>query len=464
MDAFKTKKSTDEEINKQKNYIFLSILVPLVIILIKPFGMSFRQSAVSSLLLLVIIWWCTGIVSKTISSCTLILGFAALSAAPLKTILAFPLSETFPLIALTYLFSRGVVKSTLAERYLETLLYRHGNTPTKSLLLVGLMFILTVYAIPQPLARLIIVADIIKIYLDKTDADSDLKSTMLFGAFLLYIFINMMSISADLILNSTTVAVSGISFSDYEWIKYMLVPSAMYLFVVLILFFVIFRKTLHGRQLKIKTRSTENNMGNRLSGKEKIQLTLIILTIIMWLSEPFHGIPNWIITLLSVVLMFITGSLKAKDLKAIDIPMILFLTAAMSIGGVMSSCGIADIIFSRLRSIIFWHSELWVIFAIMLITICMHMILGSNTTTVSVVIPGIIFLCKGLIPTHIVMLIVYISSASQWIFPFHSLALMMGNSKNYFSVRHIVLMGIPMLVLVFLAMFFLYIPWWKYIG
>ena len=77
--------------------------------------------------------------------------FPVLFGAEVKTVFSFPLSSTFLLIVLTYLFSRGVANSGLAERYLDALLTKVAGTPLKAVLLGALMLAATIYAIPQPL-------------------------------------------------------------------------------------------------------------------------------------------------------------------------------------------------------------------------------------------------------------------------------------------------------------------------
>lgn len=444
--------------------IWISLLPPLLIFLICPLGMTPLQSSVAAVLLLTIIWWCTGWVDKTVASCILIVFFLLFSGAPAKTVLAFPRSSTFLLIALTYLFSRGIHNARLAEKYLEPMLRRFGRTPLKVLLLAVLMLVVTTYIIPQPLARLIIVADILKAYLDRTDADPEEKSALIFGVYFIYVFVNMLTMNADIILNTTAVAVAGLSMKDADWMRCMAVPSVIYLVAALALLCLIFRKELIGGKT-IAYRGGDAG-GTESSGEKRSYRVEILAaaTVILWLTEPLHGIPNWAVTLASVLVMYAFGVLKLKDLSAIDVKMLVFLTAAMSIGGVMSANGTSDCVFSVLKGLIHGDSLLGTILPVMLITICMHMILGSNTTTVSVVIPGIIYICADVLSAESVMFIVYITSVTQWLFPFHSVGLMMGVSRNAFTAKHVLKVGIPLTIMVFAAIFALYIPWWRLIG
>ena len=461
MDSVKMReKSARNKISQKIVYILLSAALPVAVMLLRPFGMDWSQTLTVSLLLLVIIWWCTGIVGKTLSSCVLIIGFLCFSGAEVKTVFSFPLSSTFLLIVLTYLFSRGVANSGLAERYLEPLLTKVAGTPLKAVLLGALMLAATIYAIPQPLARLIIISGIVKGYLDKTDADSDVKAVVIFGVFVMYIFVNMLTMKADIILNTTSAAVAGVEMTDGGWIKYMALPSLVYTAVIVLLFAVVFKKEMKGRKLTLRTEEKEKSPA---SSRDIVVLLIVAATVVLWLTESLHGIPSWAVTLCSIVLMYAAGVLRLTDLKAIDVPMLIFLTAAMCIGGVMSENGTAELIFSRLRVLIGSGSTNYTVLAMVLITVCMHMLLGSNTTTVSVVIPSIIYMCEGMLPSAVIMFVVYVASAAQWLFPFHSVGLMMGTSMNYFSSKHVLKFGIPLTLLLLTAIFGLYLPWWRLI-
>lgn len=91
MDHVKTQeKDARNNLSQKVIYIALSAVLPLLILLIRPFEMDMRQSATLAVLLLVIIWWCTGIVGKTLASCVLIVSFLFLSGAQPRTVFSFP--------------------------------------------------------------------------------------------------------------------------------------------------------------------------------------------------------------------------------------------------------------------------------------------------------------------------------------------------------------------------------------
>lgn len=441
-----------------------SFVFPLIIFVMRPFGMDWYQSAVIAVLLLVIIWWSTSLVNKIVSSCVLLLSFLLFTSAPLTTVFSFPLSNNFLLIAFTYVFSKGIANSGLAEKFLQPILFRYANTPVKSLLAIVVLFVITMYMIPQPLARLIIVADIFIGYLDKTTAPKDTKTVLMFGVFVLYGAVNTCTQKADIILNTMAVNVAHLSLTDGDWLSYMLVPSIVYSAIILGLMCLLFRKDLKGIRLDVCEEWKGKRNPGKVGKKEWLSLLLILGTVVLWMTEPIHGVASWKITLISIIIMFATGMLKLPDLKAVDISMLVFLTAALAIGGVMKANGTADIIFSRLGNILPNESVFGYIIVMIFITMCIHMILGSNTTTISVVIPGLLIMCRGILPSPIIMFISYLSSCSHWLLPFHAVGMMVGASKGYFPTKYMLKMGIPMTAVIVFAIICIYLPWWYLLG
>jgi len=158
---------------KRKNYkkllIILSILIPGIFALISPLGLSRHQALTTAVLLITISWWSANLVKKIPASLFLLCAFAILQSAPIKTIFSFPLSENFYLIIITYLFSQGIANSGLIDIFLYPILKKYATTPVKIILCMVVVFYLTIYIIPQPIARLILIASVFKVYFDKTD-------------------------------------------------------------------------------------------------------------------------------------------------------------------------------------------------------------------------------------------------------------------------------------------------------
>ena len=92
------------------------------------------------------------------------------------------------------------------------------------------------------------------------------------------------------------------------------------------------------------------------------------------------------------------------------------------------------------------------------------MILGSNTTTLSVVISGLMILCSQVVKSPIIVFISVISVSFHAILPFHSISLMIGVSNNYYPAKYITKLGLPVTLLVYLVVIGIYIPYWNIVG
>ncbi len=440
-----------------------SAVFPALILFLRPLGMNLRQGAVVASLLLTIIWWTTGWVKKIPASLFLLAVFALCSGAPAATVFTFPMSENFWLITLTYLFSQGISNSGLVDKLLEPVLLRFARTPVRTLVAIIVVYLMTIYMIPQPLARLIIVAVLFSSYLSKTTATEQTKSVLMFACFLFYALVNLASRDADIIMNKATVGFAGLEITDGQWIKAMAVPTVLYGLLITPLFLFLFRKSMFGVKLTLK--EPGKGKGSRaLTGREWAILAVIVGTVALWMTGSIHHINSTLITAVSTLTLFAMKVLGPKDFKSIDVTTLIFLTAAFSIGGVMKACGAADIVFSQVGGLFPAEYSLWYVLVMIGVAMLMHMILGSNTTTLSVVVPGFMILCQGVLPPSAIMFIAFLSVAFHSILPFHSVAMMIGVSNGYFPSGYVTKFGIPATVLVFVGILFCFIPWWQFIG
>lgn len=435
----------------------VSFVLPLLIIIFRPLGIALNQSIVMAGLVLVITWWSAGITNKIFSSCVLLAIFLLFGRVPAATVFSFPLSDTFFLIILCYLFSQGIDNAHIAEKTLSPFLFRYANTPVKMIFTIIFFLVLTMYMIPQPLARLIIIANIIRTHLRKTDADQETQEVLLFAVFAFYVIVNMMSLDADIILNTSSVGFAGLSTTSGEWLSYMALPTVVYCLVVVALFSIVFRKQVIGGAFA----PTVAVKREKFTKKEKVVFLIVCGTVALWMTSSWHGISPTYITLAGTAILFAMGILKKKDFAAIDVTTLVFLTAAFCIGGVMKYTGIAEIIFSRVRMLFPAQFGLVYVLVMVLITMGMHLVLGSNTTTLSVVLPGLMAICAGMLPDAQILFIAYISLTSHYLLPFHSVANSIGVGNRYFPAKYVAKFGLPMMGLIIFAIFCIYMPYWN---
>jgi di/tricarboxylate transporter len=448
---------------KKTILVLLSAVVPALIVVFRPLGASLNQAAVIAALLLALVWWTTGIVRVIPASIFLMLIFALASGLPLKTVFAFPLSESFALIALCYLFSYGIAKSGLVEKLVKPVLARFAKTPVSIIVSMLVLFTASIYLIPQPLARLVIVAGLFDTFFRDSGIPDESREALNLACVLSYTFVCMTFKSADMVLNTAVLAFANVSMGELEWIRYASVPTFLTSLLVWALFAILFRKQLRHIRIGADAAGQWRQKTSRGS-REKAVLGIALLAVAFWMTSPLHGISPAIIALAATALLFVIRALELRDLLKIDVATLIFLSAAFSTGGVLKGSGAANLVFSRLGAILPDRYSPLYIAGMALIAMLTHMLLGSNTTTCSVVIPGLIAISGHALPPAIIGFIVYYSMIYHVILPVHSVSFMVCAGSGYFSPKPVLRLGIPVTLVVFISILCIYTPWWILMG
>lgn len=451
--------------------MILSLILPALIMIFRPLNMNFAQSATTAGVLLVIIWWTTNLVKKVPASIFLLLWFCLFSGAPARTIFTFPTGETFIMLVITYLFSQAISNCGLIDRVLLPLLLRFVHTPVSCILAVIVSFSLTMYVIPQPLARLVLVSVVFNSFLKRTTVPAAARQVLMYAVFVFYAIVNIACKDADLIMNYVAANSSGAEISNGAWTRAMAVPTVGYAAVVILIMLFLFRRELKG--VSIQTAPNIEPAPSGFKREELPPVIVILATVLLWMTSGLWGknivlfgyiTANTIVTIISTVILFAMKTIGKKDFSAIDIVTLIFLSAAFAIGGVMKACGAADVVFGQFRSIFPDHFSVFYLMLIILVGMLLHMVLGSNTTTLSVIVPGLVLLCGNVVSPEVVVYASIISVAFHAILPFHSVALMIGASNGYYPNSFVTRLGIPVTPFIFLVAAFIYLPWWRLIG
>lgn len=467
--------------NKHIIRLGLSFILPGIILIFPPLQLSTDQGIVLSALVLTIIWWATGVVRKSIASVFLLTVFSIWGSTPLTEIFRFPLSENFVLILFSFVFTEGIMNSGLTEKFIEPALDR-GSKGIHSLLwiIIGLNVIL-IFVIPQPFARIIILGTILKGYFFKRKLQEELIRILMLYTFATAIVVNMMLIRGDIILNNALIAIAGIEISEVLWIKIMGLPTMFFAGFTYLLFYLLFKKELVKYFNETKGRNDSKEEINvtsiermnivkhfyqpgALTNKDKRNFWMILAVVFLWMTEPFHGIGSAAIIVCGTMVMALFGLIKKKDLKSVNLELLIFITAAFSIGDVISNSGVADILFGPLRGLLPKEFGILYLLTIMVISMTMHMVLGSNITTLSVVVPSLMLISEGTVPIFGLVFIIHVSVSTHYLLPFHNVILLIGNGKGFFDSKQVARYGLGLTLLFPIVLLGLYYTWWQIIG
>ncbi len=435
---------------------FLLAALPLL----RPLGMSVGQGLTLGLLMAVILWWATGAVDQTVASLVLLSGFLLFSGVPARNVLTFPFSKDFVLIAVSFLFSQGVLNSGLARRILEPLLSRFAGTAPRLLIAMILCSAVTALFIPQSISRTLIVASLFSDYLERRETPEETRSALLFGLFFTGILVGLLFLRGDIVLNFSLLSISGIALSEWQWILYLAPPTLCILLCSSLLFLLLFRRELKG----YRGGEREKLVYPPLTAGDIRNLVLIVATVVLWATEPLHGLSSTWIVVVGTALLVPCGLLGRKDLRAQDGKVLIFLTAAFSIGSVITNSGLAELLFGRLGALLPASFSWKYALAILLCTMGMHLLLGSNVTTLAVSIPLLMTVSMGKAPALVVLFLIYVAVSQHFILPFHHVTLGIGVTKGFFTSRQVLRLGLPMTFLVLAGGVLFYLTWWSLVG
>jgi di/tricarboxylate transporter len=447
----------------QKNkifYILISLLIPCIIILMKPMGMDINQSIVLGSLILTIIWWGSGIVDRNLASIILLIMFVIFGRTPLKNVFYFPLSTDFILIVCSFLLSQGIVNSKVADRISKYVLSQYCNNAFKLVIMSFVLGILLIFIIPQPFPRVILLSSIYINFLKNQEVSKETRDVLLFSIFVASTCTAMLFINGDIILNYAALKFGSVNMSYIEWAKYMTLPSLLVTILVTIVFMITFKKDIFG----VDFTGLNCHQQKKITNQEKIALAITFAVILLWLTESIHHFNAATVALFGTVAMFATKILRIKDFRTINCSLLIFLTAEFSIGKVMTGSGVAYKLSNFLTSYFpDPGSFLYLPFIVMLI-MALHMIMGSLITSLSVIIASLLPIVSGYLPAEAIVLITYVSVNIHYLLPFHHVTVMIGFGNGYYHNKHTLKLALGLTILTFISALFIYRPWWKIVG
>lgn len=161
-----------------------------------------------------------------------------------------------------------------------------------------------------------------------------------------------------------------------EWIAFALPLMVGLLVVGLAALLLIFR--VNGQMSLPPTRP------HTLPNGAKLVVAIFGLTIVAWLSEPWHGVGSAQVALLAMVLLFGTGLLKAKDLGAIDWSTLILISGGLGIGRLLESSGL---IYTLTEQIPWQAISPLAQLAVLCLTSAILSALMSNTAATTMLVP-----------------------------------------------------------------------------
>lgn len=444
--------------------LLATFVIPVLLVLIRPFGFGWEQAFILGTLLQVIVCWAVELVNRNISSAYLLLCFLCIGEAKPLDVFNFVFSTNFVFIVASFLLSQAIINTKLAERIAALTFKKFAASPADVLLFSFVSAVLLIFFIPQSFPRVVIMASLYQSFFNTVSITPKMRTALLFSIFAASNAASALFINGDVSLNYAALGFAGISLSYVEWIAYMFVPSFLLMITAYFIIRVLFGIT-NDKFILLPPSPNEDKARykSKLSAGEKKVIITSLLLIVLWLTEALHKIPAAYAALAVVAVLFALGILHVADLKSVNPSILLFLTAAFSIGRTLSINGIAAVVTGKIFAYLPPPERMVHFPAIIVIIMLLHLLLGSAITTLSVVIPALAADVHALSPTATALLAFTLINM-QYFLPIHHVTIMIGAAKGCYSQKETLKLGICFFFVMIPFILFIFLPWWRFIG
>ncbi len=456
--------------NKNKSVLGLILgIAAAVLINILPLeGLSSKGKMCLGLTLMTVVFWAFQIVQSGYASGLYLALLVIFQVAEPAVVFSPWIGSTMYLVIGAYLIASAVKSSGLGERIAYGFIIKFVSSYKSIIISIfALTFILSVL-IPHPWPRAFLIMSVMTVVIKSAKIPKEDAIKIGFAVFAASVPVSMIFLTGDSVINPLAVQASGMTVSWIQWFVYMGPPNIVASIITCILLLVLFKPSQEVRINKEEIKEKLNALGP-ISDIEKRTIVWLAIAVILWMTDSIHGINiGWITLLIAMLMSFplIGGILTPKQWGEVPVHVLLFLTAAMTIGKVGAVTGmntwIAETI---LPSSI--PSNPYVLAAIIaVISIGIHMVLGSVIAVMGIAIPALLIFTEPMgISPIITTLLVYSAIGIHYILPFHHLNILVGQGEEngMYSQKEAMRLGIPLTIVIFVVVL-VEVAYWQIIG
>ena len=456
--------------NKNKSVLglILGIAVAVLINILPLEGLSSKGKMCLGLTLMTVVFWAFQIVQSGYASGLYLALLVIFQVAEPAVVFSPWIGSTMYLVIGAYLIASAVKSSGLGERIAYGFIIKFVSSYKSIIISIfALTFILSVL-IPHPWPRAFLIMSVMTVVIKSAKIPKEDAIKIGFAVFAASVPVSMIFLTGDSVINPLAVQASGMAVSWIQWFVYMGPPNKVASIITCILLLVLFEPSQEVRINKEEIKEKLNALGS-ISNVEKRTIVWLAIAVILWMTDSIHGINiGWITLLIAMLMSFplIGGILTPKQWGEVPVHVLLFLTAAMTIGKVGAVTGmntwIAETI---LPSSI--PSNPYVLAAIIaVISIGIHMVLGSVIAVMGIAIPALLIFTEPMgISPIITTLLVYSAIGVHYILPFHHLNILVGQGEEngMYSQKEAMRLGIPLTIVIFVVVL-VEVAYWQIIG
>ncbi|SIT72482.1 SLC13 family permease [Edaphobacillus lindanitolerans] len=353
----------------------------------------------------------------------------------------------------TFFISHAFIETGLAARISLKVLQLSGGESRLLILISYVLTILLSLVLPSNVGKGSLVASVFDGILKNMRPIADIKNvgrSMFIG--LTYI----VPISGALVATgaSSTIYVFGILGEQGEQLTYLswliafAPPVFLFAFFLWLLSITVFPpEKINRKSLVDVLRQKEKELG-KLNVSEKKVLVIISVTLILWTTQPLHGISIPLIGLFGASLTMLPGIgvwTWEQGRQSVDWDMMLFFAATIMVSGMLIHTGTIRLVSNVLVNLLGGHSMILIILGMLTLTMCLRLIFVNILGLLTIVLPLSMAVGESL-SSHAaenLAMAVFLAGVPGFLFITQSPVHLIAHSYQYFSEKDLVKLGIP---------------------
>ena len=429
----------------------LAIIAFILVMLIPMNGLSYPGHASIALLVFAIIMWATEAVHLAVTSLMILfiqplIGVTDFSSA----VIGFANPIIFLMIG-GFIIAEAIRKSGLATRLTYAMLNKFGTSPDKSIFVAvfatGLLsaWIENVVAFAMLLPIIKEIVPLMGVN-DAEKGNSNFAKAMVLGA-------SYGSLAGGFgteigtAPNLMAAAYTGIPFVN--WMVFGFPIAIIMMLVIWKLLGKIFKPEVSGIVGGMSTITTKLESLGSMTKLEKLTLTILLFTIMLWVTTGITGINSYSVALIGASLFFIFKVIDWKDAQVgVDWGLIIFFGGALSLGAALLQTGAANWLISDILSFMGTNpSTIAIMIVLMIIAVSITQVM-SNIALSAILVPLSVTLAaaQGL-PVATYAVPVAIACSLSFILPMADPTVAMAYGTGYVKIKEIFKAGIPLVVI-----------------